>query len=109
MQMQNDLNKMVKKPSQSCFFFSSRRRHTRSYGDWSSDVCSSDLFFRSGQSVRAQHRITAPQPFLFSLCELQPCVDCIIGQVRWNAVESRVGEIQQMGELVIAQDRKSVV
>src|SRR5207248_5294025 len=38
------------------FFFSSRRRHTRSYGDWSSDVCSSDLaiwylnnnFFSSG-------------------------------------------------------------
>src|SRR5207248_5815638 len=29
------------------FFFSSRRRHTRSYGDWSSDVCSSDLRFRS--------------------------------------------------------------
>src|SRR5207248_1482237 len=27
----------------SLFFFSSRRRHTRSYGDWSSDVCSSDL------------------------------------------------------------------
>src|SRR5207248_4242145 len=25
------------------FFFSSRRRHTRSYGDWSSGVCSSDL------------------------------------------------------------------
>src|SRR5574340_1341048 len=25
------------------FFFSSRRRHTRSFGDWSSDVCSSDL------------------------------------------------------------------
>src|SRR5207248_6796892 len=25
-------------------FFSSRRRHTRSYGDWSSDVCSSDLW-----------------------------------------------------------------
>src|SRR5699024_11674251 len=27
------------------FFFSSRRRHTRSKRDWSSDVCSSDLFF----------------------------------------------------------------
>src|SRR3989440_7653958 len=27
----------------SCFFFSSRRRHTRSDRDWSSDVCSSDL------------------------------------------------------------------
>src|SRR3712207_6860524 len=30
-----------------CFFFSSRRRHTRYWRDWSSDVCSSDLsFFR---------------------------------------------------------------
>src|SRR5437867_6454678 len=27
------------------FFFSCGRRHTRSYGDWSSDVCSSDLTF----------------------------------------------------------------
>src|SRR5206468_8167473 len=26
------------------FFFSSRRRHTRSDRDWSSDVCSSDLY-----------------------------------------------------------------
>src|SRR5207245_4396516 len=26
------------------FFFSSRRRHTRCYRDWSSDVCSSDLW-----------------------------------------------------------------
>src|SRR5256885_11108448 len=25
------------------FFFASRRRHTRLQGDWSSDVCSSDL------------------------------------------------------------------
>src|ERR1019366_596120 len=27
----------------SCWFFSSRRRHTRLVSDWSSDVCSSDL------------------------------------------------------------------
>src|SRR3712207_9538140 len=26
-----------------CFFFSSRRRHTRYWRDWSSDVCSSNL------------------------------------------------------------------
>src|SRR5205807_6722444 len=32
------------------FFFSSRRRHTRLQGDWSSDVCSSDLFPISGAS-----------------------------------------------------------
>src|ERR1039457_6325977 len=28
------------------FFFSSRRRHTRLQGDWSSDVCSSDLNYK---------------------------------------------------------------
>src|SRR5438094_2888912 len=33
------------------FFFSSRRRHTRSYGDWSSDVCSSDLRFVHGEGA----------------------------------------------------------
>src|SRR5437879_13336444 len=32
-----------------CFFFSSRRRHTRYIGDWSSDVCSSDLGRSRGQ------------------------------------------------------------
>src|SRR5215510_15906607 len=31
-----------------CFFFSSRRRHTRWPRDWSSDVCSSDLPPRRG-------------------------------------------------------------
>src|SRR2546430_8451180 len=37
------------------FFFSSRRRHTRFDCDWSSDVCSSDLFVRNAQSKdRAQ-------------------------------------------------------
>src|SRR5256885_10203395 len=37
------------------FFFSSRRRHTRLQGDWSSDVCSSDLWplaARAQQPVR---------------------------------------------------------
>src|SRR5205807_4692174 len=38
------------------FFFSSRRRHTRLQGDWSSDVCSSDLAGR--------RRGAAPHPAL---------------------------------------------
>src|SRR5205807_6947479 len=37
------------------FFFSSRRRHTRLQGDWSSDVCSSDL----GRSI-TNRRATLP-------------------------------------------------
>src|SRR5919205_1045506 len=32
------------------FFFSSRRRHTRSLCDWSSDVCSSDLLDGAGKA-----------------------------------------------------------
>src|SRR5947209_13691633 len=38
--------------SRSIFFFSSRRRHTRYWRDWSSDVCSSDLIAR-GEKVLA--------------------------------------------------------
>src|SRR5690606_13480865 len=37
----------LRRPSTTQFFFSSRRRHTRFSRDWSSDVCSSDLFLAS--------------------------------------------------------------
>src|SRR5258707_2206959 len=39
------------------FFFSSRRRHTRYWRDWSSDVCSSDLFERqmAGQHLAFEY------------------------------------------------------
>src|SRR5207248_5290051 len=37
------------------FFFSSRRRHTRSYGEWRSDVCSADLVKVSRRPHRQQH------------------------------------------------------
>src|SRR2546430_7715953 len=36
-----------------CFFFSSRRRHTRFDCDWSSDVCSSDLSYCGAQIFEA--------------------------------------------------------
>src|SRR5205814_6535924 len=41
-----------------CFFFSSRRRHTRCLSDWSSDVCSSDLTtMRAATRYRAAERV----------------------------------------------------
>src|SRR5437764_15186275 len=43
------------------FFFSSRRRHTRYIGDWSSDVCSSDLRV-AVVSVGADNRYRLPSP-----------------------------------------------
>src|SRR3712207_5370043 len=36
-------------------FFSSRRRHTRYWRDWSSDVCSSDLMGDIGNPVPQEH------------------------------------------------------
>src|ERR1017187_7275057 len=41
------------------FFFSSRRRHTRYIGDWSSDVCSSDL--RVAELDEAEAAVGGPQ------------------------------------------------
>src|SRR5262245_65796222 len=41
-----------------CFFFSSRRRHTRCLSDWSSDVCSSDL--RGGVAQKLFARLDSP-------------------------------------------------
>src|SRR5205807_1614242 len=47
------------------FFFSSRRRHTRLQGDWSSDVCSSDLVvarprLRLAREAMAIQRLVQP-------------------------------------------------
>src|SRR5207249_10651507 len=43
-------------PSVLFYFFSSRRRHTRSKRDWSSDVCSSDLIQYHGCVKGDEHR-----------------------------------------------------
>src|SRR5215203_6450989 len=47
---------MSRKTTPLLFFFSSRRRHTRYWRDWSSDVCSSDLVDQ-GQRVRFRVRL----------------------------------------------------
>src|SRR5437764_10700615 len=48
---------MVKRPASLQFlFFASRRRHTRYIGDWSSDVCSSDLIFYSCHPIERAWR-----------------------------------------------------
>src|SRR5438067_4338270 len=50
------------------FFFSSRRRHTRSKRDWSSDVCSSDLLHTYGDLRPCpREQITVRMQVLFGL------------------------------------------
>src|ERR1035441_11106071 len=69
----------------SCYFFSSRRRHTRCLSDWSSDVCSSDLHCSSLPASAMTW--TAWTPFIFSaaLVSMEVMRACGCGQVRENA------------------------
>src|SRR5207245_3264949 len=61
------------------FFFSSRRRHTRCYRDWSSDVCSSDLEFLAELSSRSR-TLTKVPVYQWALPEdLQPMRECVLG------------------------------
>src|SRR5437867_8059313 len=60
------------------FFFSSRRRHTRSYGDWSSDVCSSDLRRTAG--------LPGSRPGSRKPCSSTPPADPPISTIRWVGV-----------------------
>src|SRR5205814_2931545 len=55
------------------FFFSSRRRHTRCLSDWSSDVCSSDLFCTidvSDYNFGAAAKLQRPRTYSFPTCNI---------------------------------------
>src|SRR5215203_2642942 len=71
----------------SVFFFSSRRRHTRYWRDWSSDVCSSDLIGRVGEAtIRERYgnlfdmyeRITDESPYRMPM-RIYPAVHYTMG------------------------------
>src|SRR5256885_6603945 len=85
------------------FFFSSRRRHTRLQGDWSSDVCSSDLGLELVDiCVRQLHRQVGPhaswddlvgqgrEALLLAARSFDPQRG--IPFRRWRSEERRVGE-----------------
>src|SRR5207247_4367802 len=61
----------------SLFFFSSRRRHTRSTRDWSSDVCSSDLY--SYDALDHLSQVTDAQANLTSYGYKTPDCACSTG------------------------------
>src|SRR2546426_8630461 len=72
------------------FFFSSRRRHTRLQGDWSSDVCSSDLAYqRPSRSTRWKLPVPPSGP---PLCEMP--IECIVPAVG-NGKSIRVSRITE--------------
>src|SRR5437762_3842100 len=71
----------------SYFFFSSRRRHTRYIGDWSSDVCSSDLYHAGILEVAREHpgivvfHDFALQDFFLGLAQAQGRIEVYLEEV----------------------------
>src|SRR5256885_2809600 len=70
------------------FFFSSRRRHTRLQGDWSSDVCSSDLVDDVDLSIREGEFLVLLGP---SGCGKTTLLRMIAGLERPTAGEIHIG------------------
>src|SRR5699024_12388130 len=83
------------------FFFSSRRRHTRSKRDWSSDVCSSDIvgtrgLFAGLPDLNASSAIfgtflskvssSIPHSFKFGICSLAH--NCLMDDTAKSAASS---------------------
>src|SRR5438874_10731953 len=80
------------------FFFSSRRRHTRSLRDWSSDVCSSDLqdlLYLVEMLLAADERRS----------QLDDRVAAVVGAADKPGVEQRLGQeaAQQALGLLVAE------
>src|SRR5690348_17798072 len=79
------------------FFFSSRRRHTRWTGDWSSDVCSSDLFRKNSpvfRFTRTAYLLTGePVEFVKSAYRGDRCkvVNRLTRQPRLDAEKEQIG------------------
>src|SRR3989454_5173235 len=82
------------------FFFSSRRRHTRLQGDWSSDVCSSDLFGYLGACTQRLELVTGivilPQRQTALVAKQAAAVDVLTGGrlrlgggIGWEYVEDQ--------------------
>src|SRR5882757_10554849 len=75
------------------FFFSSRRRHTRYWRDWSSDVCSSDL------------KAGGVQIFIGHESGYQILDDCSVVTAPYAAGDSVVGVVGVIGPTRMAYER----
>src|SRR3989475_8483200 len=92
---------------QSCFFFfSSRRRHTRFDCDWSSDVCSSDLFTQLTSILQQQwnnlnqtYHLEKAKQALTALDELSTCY--IVQTLYMLGWQPRLGQTITLRELMM--------
>src|SRR5699024_143858 len=78
------------------FFFSSRRRHTRSKRDWSSDVCSSDLTYERADLQMPTVVKRNGTRIAFDATKLRASMDLALRKrpVSTDAVDNAVARIQ---------------
>src|SRR6266542_5386673 len=97
------------------FFFSSRRRHTRCYRDWSSDVCSSDLA-QCGLELRKTRNVTSGEWLLMSLAARRNArrgrfeLESFSGRYGRRllvAPAGRVADLLHRGDAIVAQAMSS--
>src|SRR5207253_6795217 len=88
-----------------CFFFSSRRRHTRWPRDWSSDVCSSDL---TGAALeRTAATIAAARASVHQDVERPECLRGLVGGKMQGDLE-RAGGSRRGGRRDVSDQRFAV-
>src|SRR5699024_12205592 len=75
-----------------CFFFSSRRRHTRSKRDWSSDVCFPISQLTSYRRWLLRHRRDEPMPLVYN-----DFMNTLMGQPSTQALIPLVKEAGALG------------
>src|SRR3989454_2315832 len=83
----------------SFFFFSSRRRHTRLQGDWSSDVCSSDLFDLVLCLGVLQHTPSPEDSILALWTMVKPGGQLVIDHYTWTL--SRVTKLAPLYRVIL--------
>src|SRR5207249_9252643 len=86
------------------FFFSSRRRHTRSKRDWSSDVCSSDLRAKGAIAISDDEIRESLENAQLKL-QRERGTDVTIFSPRASAMAHHIGD--ETTSLHWSQDRKS--
>src|SRR5207245_6332763 len=74
------------------YFFSSRRRHTRCYRDWSSDVCSSDLNEAGEEIAVREVQLEDVEPRLFGHARRPGVI---------VAHRAQIGPVHLLGDLAV--------
>src|SRR5207253_4080094 len=95
-----------------CFFFSSRRRHTRWPRDWSSDVCSSDLFEDTplaAASLAQVHAATLPDGTRVVVKVQVPGIEDVIEAdiAALRTIASALGDVPRSEERRVGKECRS--